>query len=161
GPRPRAPRELRARRRHGRDRPRSLVGLGARRGGRRAPRGGAGPPPPLRPGDRCQVGPVSRSRLRESLLALLMLAPSLVLFGVFVFYPLGRTFSLGLHQNDFFGGNQVYVGFKQYGDVLTSSDFRHSLWVTVQYALLTVPIGLALGIGMAVLANKVIRGIGI
>jgi sn-glycerol 3-phosphate transport system permease protein len=104
---------------------------------------------------------VSRSRLRESLLALLMLAPSLVLFGVFVFYPLVRTFYLGLHQNDFFGGNQVYVGFRQYGDVLTSSEFRHSLWVTVEYALLTVPIGLALGIGMAVLAHKVVRGIGI
>ena len=44
---------------------------------------------------------MSRSRLRESLLALAMLSPSLVLFGVFVFYPLVRTFYLGLHQNDF------------------------------------------------------------
>jgi sn-glycerol 3-phosphate transport system permease protein len=104
---------------------------------------------------------VSRSRLRESLLALVMLAPSLVLFGVFVFYPLVRTFYLGLHQNDFFGGNQVYVGFSQYTDVLTSDAFRHSLWVTVVFALLTVPLGLVLGIGLAVLADKAVRGIGI
>jgi sn-glycerol 3-phosphate transport system permease protein len=94
-------------------------------------------------------------------LALLMLAPSLVLFGVFVFYPLGRTIYLGLHQNDFFGGNQVYVGFSQYTDVATSADFRHSLWTTVQFVLLIVPLGLVLGVGMAVLANKALRGIGI
>jgi sn-glycerol 3-phosphate transport system permease protein len=103
---------------------------------------------------------VSRYRLRESLLALVMLAPSLVLFGVFVFYPLIRTFYLGLHQNDFFGGNQVYTGFSQYTDVLKSDAFRHSLWVTVEFALLTVPLGLVVGIGMAVLAHKVVRGIG-
>jgi ABC-type sugar transport system permease subunit len=104
---------------------------------------------------------VSRSRLRETLLALLMLAPSIVLFAVFVLYPLVRTFYLGLHQNDFFGGNQVYVGFSQYKDVLESNDFRHSLWVTIEFALLTVPLGIVLGLGMAVLANKVIRGIGV
>jgi sn-glycerol 3-phosphate transport system permease protein len=104
---------------------------------------------------------VSRNRLTEGLLALLMLAPSLVLFGVFVFYPLGRTFYLGLHQNDFFGGNQVYVGFSQYTDVATSDAFRHSLWITVQFVLLIVPLGLVLGVAMAVLANKALRGIGL
>ena len=91
-----------------------------------------------------------------------MLAPSLVLFGVFVFYPLVRTFYLGLHQNDFFGGQP---GVRRVPPVRrrphVSSDFRHSLWVTVEYALLTVPIGLALGIGLAVLADKRRRGIGI
>ncbi len=104
---------------------------------------------------------MSRNRLTEGLLALLMLAPSLILFGVFVFYPLGRTIYLGLHQNDFFGGNQVYVGFSQYTDVATSEDFRHSLWTTVQFVLLIVPLGLVLGVGMAVLANKALRGVGI
>jgi sn-glycerol 3-phosphate transport system permease protein len=104
---------------------------------------------------------VSRNRLTEGLLALLMVAPSLVLFGVFVFYPLGRTFYLGLHQNDFFGGNQVYVGFSQYKDVATSDAFRHSLWITVQFVLLIVPLGLVLGVAMAVLANKALRGIGL
>src|SRR5262249_53703265 len=110
---------------------------------------------------RRQDRPVSRSRLSEGLLALLMLAPSLLLFGIFVFYPLGRTFYLGLQQNDFFGGNQVYVGFSQYVDVAKSDDFRHSLWVTVKFVLLIVPLGLVLGVGLAVLANKALRGIGV
>jgi ABC-type sugar transport system permease subunit len=104
---------------------------------------------------------VSRTRLREWGMASLLLLPSLVLFGVFIFYPVVRTVYLGLHQNDFFGGNQVYVGWSQYTDVLKSQTFRHSLITTIQFVLLTVPLGLALGIGMAVLADKAIRGVGL
>jgi ABC-type sugar transport system permease subunit len=100
------------------------------------------------------------NRWRDVPLALLMLAPSLVLFGVFVFYPLVRTAWLGLYQEDFFGGNRVYIGFSQYWDQLTSDDFRHSLWVTVQFVVITVPLGIALGLGLAVLAHKPLRSIG-
>ena len=41
-----------------------------------------------------------------------------------------------------------------------STEFQHALGVTVKFVLLTVPIGLALGIGLAVLADRAIRGIG-
>jgi sn-glycerol 3-phosphate transport system permease protein len=104
---------------------------------------------------------MSRSRWRESFLALVMLLPSIVLFGTFVFYPLARTAWLGLHATDFFGGNQVWVGPSQYWDALTSSDFQSSLWVTIRFVLLTVPLGLVLGIGLAVLAHKPLRNIGL
>jgi sn-glycerol 3-phosphate transport system permease protein len=97
-------------------------------------------------------------RQRESLLALAFLSPSLFVFGVFIFYPLVRTAYLGLFETDFFGGNRVYLGPSQYGEVVTSDGFRNSLWVTVQFSLLVVPAGLALGVGLAVLADKRIRG---
>jgi ABC-type sugar transport system permease subunit len=103
---------------------------------------------------------VRRSRLKDTGTALLLLAPSLILFGVFVFYPLGRAAFLGLHQNDFFGGNRVYIGFSQYRDVLNSDAFRSSLSTTIRFTLLTVPTGLALGLALAVLADKALRGMG-
>ncbi|MGE0877166.1 MAG: carbohydrate ABC transporter permease [Acidimicrobiia bacterium] len=99
-----------------------------------------------------------RRTRRESLTALAMLAPALVLFAVFVFYPLGRTVYLGLHRQSLFGAMR-YVGWSQYTDVLKSADFHHSLFVTFVFALLTVPGGLAAGLGLAVLANKKLRGI--
>ncbi|CAN5527414.1 sugar ABC transporter permease [soil metagenome] len=99
-------------------------------------------------------------RKREWPLALLLLAPSLALFGVFVFYPLVRTIQLGLYRSDPFGGTS-YVGLERYGDVLGSEDFRSSLGVTLRFTLLTVPAGLALGLGLAVLAHQRLRGIGI
>ena len=92
-------------------------------------------------------------------LAALLLAPSLVVFGVFVFYPLVRTFQLGLYRSDPFGGLGRYVGPSEYGHVLASHAFRSSLWVTVRYAVLTVPTGLVLGTALAVAAWPEIRGI--
>jgi sn-glycerol 3-phosphate transport system permease protein len=103
-----------------------------------------------------QLGPASR----EWPLALLFLAPSLAVFGVFIFYPLFRTMWLGTRRTDPFGGSRS-VGFDQYADVLQSAQFRKSLWVTVQFTLLTVPLGLALGLGLAVLAHQRLRGIAV
>lgn len=102
-----------------------------------------------------------RHRVRESLTAGWMLAPSLVIFGAFVFYPLARAGFLGLHQNDFFGGNRRWVGFSQYTDIATSDTFLESLRITLVFTVLTVPTGLVLGLGLAVLADKTMRGIGI
>lgn len=104
-----------------------------------------------------------RRRFRETPLALVMLGPSILLFAVFVFYPLGRTVWLGLRETkrSAFNSATEYVGFSQYVDVLTSDDFRHSIWVTFKFGLLTVPLGLALGLGLALLADQHIRGIGV
>jgi ABC-type sugar transport system permease subunit len=110
----------------------------------------------LDPGDQG----LGRRKLSEIPLALVLLAPSLVIFGVFVFYPLARTVRLGFFETDPFF-NESYVGWEQYADVLRSSDFHHSLWVTLLFALLTVGAGLTLGLGLAVLAHQRIRGIGI
>ena len=101
---------------------------------------------------------MSRSRTREALLALLFLLPALVLLGVFVFYPLARTMWLGLYRGGGFSGEKTYVGWSQYWDVAQSNEFRHSLGVTFAFALITVPAGLVIGLGLAVLADKHLRG---
>jgi sn-glycerol 3-phosphate transport system permease protein len=90
-----------------------------------------------------------------------MLAPSVVILAVFVLYPLGRAIWLGQQRCDNFGENCTSQGFGQYVDLFRSTEFQNSLWVTVQFALITVPLGLALGVGLAVLADKYLRGIGV
>jgi sn-glycerol 3-phosphate transport system permease protein len=112
--------------------------------------------PPLETGEEAGFG---RRKLREIPLALLLLAPSLLIFGVFLFYPLGKTVYFGFFQTDPFFGNKENVGFDQYLDVLGSSDFHHSLLVTLEFAVLTVGLGLALGLALAVLANQRLKGI--
>ena len=94
---------------------------------------------------------MSRTKTREALLAFVFLLPALVILGVFVFYPLGRTIWLGLYRGGGFSGKKTYVGWHQYWDVFQSNEFRHSLGVTFLFALITVPIGIALGLGLAVL----------
>jgi sn-glycerol 3-phosphate transport system permease protein len=99
-------------------------------------------------------------RAREGGLALLLLIPPLIIFGVFVFYPLVHNVYLGFFRSPPFPGlPSTYVGFDQYKEVLTSSDFLNSLKTTILFALLTVPIGIALGLGLAVLAHQQLKGI--
>jgi sn-glycerol 3-phosphate transport system permease protein len=101
----------------------------------------------------------TRHRAREALLALALLLPSLVVFSVFFFYPFYRLIYLGLHQQNRAGTRERWVGLEQYTEVLTGSDFLDGLWITVQYVLFTVPLGLVLGVLLAVAANRRLRGI--
>jgi len=100
-----------------------------------------------------------RGRVREALTAYGMLAPSLVVFGVFFFYALYRLIYLGLHQQNRTGTAERYVGFSQFSDVLGGSEFRDGLWITLQYVVWTVPAGLVLGVLLAVAAHRRLRGI--
>lgn len=100
-----------------------------------------------------------RGRLRESLTAYGMLAPSLVVFFVFFFYALYRLIYLGLHQQNRTGTAERFVGLSQFGEVLGGSEFRTGLWITLQYVVWTVPAGLILGVLLAVAAHRRLRGI--
>ena len=91
----------------------------------------------------------------------MLLAPSFVLLSIFVLYPLGRAIWLGHMRCDSRGENCRSNGWDQYVDVARSDEFREAVIVTVKFALITVPIGLALGIGLAALADRYVRGIGI
>jgi sn-glycerol 3-phosphate transport system permease protein len=101
-------------------------------------------------------------RVRDALLGYALVLPSLALFVVFVFYPFARNFWLALHRTPPFPGlPKKYVGLDQVGDVLASSEFHKSLKVTVLFVLYTVPTGVVLGLLLAVLAHRELRGMGV
>ena len=80
---------------------------------------------------------------------------------IFVLYPLGRAIWLGQTRCDTQGQNCRSNGWDQYVDAARSEEFQQALLVTGKFALITVPFGLVLGVGMAVLADKYLRGIGV
>lgn len=98
-------------------------------------------------------------RLRDSGLALVFLAPSLVVFGVFFFYPIVRIAYWGFYQQNRLGTDMRWVGWEQYQEVLTGDEFRDGLLTTVLYAVYTVPAGLVLGVLLAVVAHRKLKGI--
>jgi sn-glycerol 3-phosphate transport system permease protein len=103
-----------------------------------------------------------RRRRREVGLAYLLILPALLVFGIFIFYPFFKNFYLGFYRTPPFPGlPSKYVGFDQYRDVLSSTEFVDSLKTTVVFALLTVPTGIALGLALAVLAHQKLRGMGV
>jgi sn-glycerol 3-phosphate transport system permease protein len=98
-------------------------------------------------------------RPKDWLLAAARLGPSLAIFGAFTFYPFYRLVYLGFHQQNRTGTRERWAGVEQYTEVLTGRDFLDGLWITVQYVLYTVPAGLVLGVVLAVVANRRLKGI--
>ena len=104
---------------------------------------------------------MTRRRWRETGLAALFLAPSLIVFAAFFFYPLYRLVHMATHEQRAFSSRERFVGLDQVTEVLGSSEFLGSVQVSAAYVVYTVPLGLALGILLAVAADRHLRGIAV
>lgn len=111
-------------------------------------------PPPPAPGPRHMT-----RKVKDAALGYALLVPSAVIFIAFFFYPLYRLVYLGLHAQNRFGTTERYVGWSQFSNVLTGQDFRDGLRISATYVVYTVPLGLVLGILLAVAANRHLKGI--
>jgi ABC-type sugar transport system permease subunit len=100
------------------------------------------------------------NRWKQVPAALALLAPSILILSTFVVYPMARSVVLGSQRCDVNGENCRSNGWDQYVDVFRSVEFQRALWATFKFALITVPLGVALGVALAVLADKTLRGIG-
>src|SRR5437868_6471642 len=92
---------------------------------------------------------------------LLYLGPSLILFALFVFIPLGRTFYLSLFNTRVTGQITTFNGIDNYLELIKSPTFREGILATALFALYTVPVGIAVGLILAVLLNQRLRGINV
>lgn len=97
--------------------------------------------------------------VRENLLGYLFLVPSLVVFGLFIVWPLIRSVYLSLHGSDLFGGASVYVGLRNYTDMFGSAQFGRTLLNTLEFVLLTVLPGVFGALLVVLLLEGQIRGV--
>jgi len=99
-------------------------------------------------------------RTKDAVLAYLFLLPALVVFTVFAYYPLYRLFWFATHRASRFRNRpSSYVGFGQIRDTLTSEDFRSGLIHSGTFMLYTVPLGIGLGVLLAMAAHRRLKGI--
>jgi ABC-type sugar transport system permease subunit len=99
--------------------------------------------------------------LKEWLNALPYLAPSLIVFTVFVFYPLIRSVILSLYGTNPIGQMTNFVGLKYYQRLWESESYHNSLLVTLKFVLYTVPGVLIVSLILSTLANLRLKGIAI
>jgi sn-glycerol 3-phosphate transport system permease protein len=98
-------------------------------------------------------------RMGDAVLAMAILAPSLVVFAAFFFYPLYRLVHLSMNRPDNFGRRELYVGPSQLWNTLTGDQFASGLRITVTFVVLTVPLGIVLGTLLALAAHRRLKGI--
>jgi sn-glycerol 3-phosphate transport system permease protein len=94
-------------------------------------------------------------------IGLAYLAPSLILFAAFVFIPLAQSIYLSFFNTRATGVATTFAGLDHYLELLTSPAFRTGLLATTLFAVYTVPIGIALGLVLAVMLNQRLRGINV
>jgi multiple sugar transport system permease protein len=113
---------------------------------------GAAETPPRR------ARPARGPRAGESRWALLFLAPTLIGLAVLSAGPILATFGISLTKWDMLTAPQ-FVGLDNYAKLLGDDRFQKALRNTVFYTLVSVPLGLALALGLATALNRSIRGI--
>jgi sn-glycerol 3-phosphate transport system permease protein len=96
---------------------------------------------------------------RERILSLILLLPSLVVFALFLFWPLVRTFRLSTTGQDLFGRANRSVGLANFKAVLHDPEFSRVLAVTAGYVLLTVLPSILLALLLALLLQHPIGGL--
>ncbi len=97
---------------------------------------------------------------KDKYYAWIFLGPSLLILGVFIFYPMFRTLYLSLFLTNTVGKPTVFVGLSNYINLLTSADYLNSLVVTLVYVLAVTVLTVAIGLLLANLASKRLAGIG-
>lgn len=101
-----------------------------------------------------------KQRIRNFLHGLLFLLPSILLFSIFVFYPMIRTIYLSFFLTNASGETTVFVGLENYLNMFMSPIFLKSIQSTFLFVLYTVPATIVISLFLAIIANEKLKGIG-
>jgi multiple sugar transport system permease protein len=96
--------------------------------------------------------------IRKEWSAYAMLAPSLVLLGIFTLFAVAFSLYLSFHRWDILNPAKPYVGLDNYRELRNDAYFRQAVKNTAYFTLGTVPLSMALGLAIALLLNQRIHG---
>jgi multiple sugar transport system permease protein len=99
-----------------------------------------------------------KQRRREALWALLFLAPFFIGLLFFILGPVAAAFIVSLTSWDLMGAPQ-WIGLQNYQDLAHDPIFWQALVNTIYYTGVSVPVGLVVALGLAMLMNRKLPGI--
>lgn len=99
--------------------------------------------------------PRQARRLREALEGYLFLLPALAILGVFYIFPALYSLYVSLFRWEVV--QEAFVGLRNYLHLLHDRDFGHSLLLSLVYVAGTVPLEMAVGLGLALLLYQGLR----
>ncbi|WP_396136458.1 carbohydrate ABC transporter permease [Clostridium sp. SHJSY1] len=88
----------------------------------------------------------------------LYLIPCLLGFGIFMFYPFIKTVFLSFNITDASGQVAEFVGFNNYKELFSSSEFIITIIVTFKFVVMTAIPSIVIGLMLALLAIKKLKG---
>jgi multiple sugar transport system permease protein len=97
-------------------------------------------------------------RARRNWDAYLFLAPGFVIFTVFTLFALGFVIYLTFHEWSIIEPEKPFVGLQNYKDLIEDERFRRSVINTFYFTGAAVPLGMIVGLSIALLLNQPLRG---
>jgi len=94
----------------------------------------------------------------DLLSAFAFLSPSLIVFVIFILFPVFFSFYLSFQKWNMFSSESTFVGLDNYIRLFSDPEFWSVLKNTLYYTLGTVPLNMVLSLSVAYLLNKQIAG---
>jgi trehalose/maltose transport system permease protein len=100
---------------------------------------------------------------RQTRIAWLLLVPALAVVAFVAIYPLGKTIYQSFTDQEFLAGitPTKRVGLDNYKTLWHDTIFRHAVWVTIKFTIITVIFEFVLGLIIALVVNSKFRGRGV
>ena len=96
------------------------------------------------------------THLHRRLTPYYFLLPALVVLGLIILYPVFDNLIMSLHKVKLMkGGGDEFIGLANYEKLLGSRTFTGSIWSSVRFTLISLPIALILGLGLALVFNEI------
>lgn len=102
---------------------------------------------------------MSLLRRRESRLGWLFVAPATLHLVVFALFPMGFALYISLFKWRLFKDSPEFVFLQNYFWSFTEAPFWNALWNSFRYTAVSVPAGMAVALGVALLVNQKLRGV--
>jgi len=99
----------------------------------------------------------SSFRRRQYLSAYGFIAPSVVILGAFMVWPMISSLRLSFYQSSGFGPS-TFVGLDNYRTMFEDPTFRSDLWRTLLYAVIVTPITVGLALMFAIMLDRRLHG---
>jgi len=103
---------------------------------------------------------ISKLARQEERAAYLFLSPWIIGFLLFLFIPIAASVYISLNEWTLVS-DPKWVGLENYEKMATDRDFINSMKVTLRYLVMSVPIFIVTGFGLALLLNQKIRGMNV
>ena len=101
---------------------------------------------------------MEKSQFTSPWMPYLLLAPQMVIIAIFFIWPAAEAIRASFYLEDPFFGKATFVGLQNYSDSLSASDYQRTAWFTATFTVLVSLLSLALGLVLAVSADRVLRG---
>ncbi len=99
-----------------------------------------------------------RAFFRSAWLPWALLAPQLLVVGVFFFWPAAQALLQSLQQQDAFGTSVTWVGLDNFRALWRDATYLASFQTTLVFSTLVTCLGLGIALVLAVFADRVIQG---